>query len=61
MMRQAACFTVILAWAASTASAQQAEDVRRLLDQLKEEYQQKIQDLEQRLASRTTEFPGRRS
>jgi hypothetical protein len=37
-------------WAASIISAQEVVDVRRQLDELKQEYQQKIRELEARLA-----------
>src|SRR5882672_10549161 len=51
MTKHLICFSAIWVLAASTASAQQLTDMRRQLDELKQEYQQKIHDLEQRLAA----------
>jgi hypothetical protein len=43
--------TILFVWAAPAIYAQQAEEIRHQLEQLKQEYQAKIRDLEQRIAT----------
>ena len=48
-MKWPLCFAIWLLWGAFPSPAQEPEDLRQQLEQLKQEYQRKIRDLEQRL------------
>ena len=47
--KQLACSAAIVAWVASTASAQQTDSLEQQLQQLKQQYEQSARDLEQRI------------
>ena len=50
-MPKSLVLTILFVWAAPSIYAQQAEEIRHQLEQLKQEYQAKIRDLEQRIAT----------
>ena len=50
-MLKSLVLTILFVWAAPAIYAQQAEEIRHQLEQLKQEYQAKIRDLEQRIAT----------
>jgi maltoporin len=51
MTKQLRCFTVVLLWAASLSSAQQADPLQQQLQQLKQQYMDTTRELEQRIAA----------
>jgi len=51
MTKQLGCFSVVLLWAASLSSAQQADPLQQQLQQLKQQYMDTTRELEQRIAA----------